>query len=248
MSIEIAVCAVPAGEYEIGDASLPISRPAHAVKLAAFHIARTTVTNAQFLAFIAADGYQTEAYWGEMGWRWQKNKQERAPAFMLDRQYNQPDQPVVGVCWYEAQAFANWLAHESGLLWRLPTEAEWESATRDAEGEAPRPRSYNTAERGYGAPWPVTQPGNRSWCGAEDLCGNVWEWTSSRWGRNWQTLDYRYPYHAGDGREDPTGSHARVIRGGSWFDSLREAHPANRGRYLPGSRGSNIGFRLVRGA
>lgn len=88
---------------------------------------------------------------------------------------------------------------------------------------------------------------NRSWCGAEDLCGNVWEWTSSRWGRNWQTLDYRYPYHAGDGREDPTGSHARVIRGGSWFDLLREAHPANRGRYLPGSRGSNIGFRLARG-
>ncbi len=248
MTLDIAVCAVPAGTYSIGDPSLPISRPVHSVRLTAFFIGQTTVTNAQFLAFIAADGYQTEAYWSEMGWRWQKSKQEHAPAYMLDKQYNQPDQPVVGVCWYEAQAFTSWLSQDSGLVWRLPTEAEWEAATRDEEGDAPRPRSYNTAERGLGAPWAVTQAGNRSWCGAQDLCGNVWEWTSTRWGRNWQTLDYHYPYHAGDGREDLSGSYARVIRGGSWFDGLREAHPANRGRYLPGSRGSNIGFRLARSA
>lgn len=94
----------------------------------------------------------------------------------------------------------------------------------------------------------MTKPSNISWCGASDLCGNVWEWCSTRWGRNWQTLEYEYPYKEGDGREFLDGSQARVMRGGSWFDPLTEVNPANRGRYLPGSRGSNIGFRLARSA
>jgi formylglycine-generating enzyme required for sulfatase activity len=170
------------------------------------------------------------------------------PAFVIAETVvtNAHDQPVVGVCWYEAVAFARWLARESGEKWRLPSEAEWEAAARGAEDEAPRPRLYNTVEMRMGQPWPVTTESNISWCGARDLCGNVWEWCNTRWGRNWQTLDYPYPYHAGDGREDLEGSHARVMRGGSWFDPLPEANPANRARYLPGSRGSNIGFRLAR--
>jgi formylglycine-generating enzyme required for sulfatase activity len=240
------VCEVPAGVYPMGDNSIAVSRPAHTVTLAAFAIARTEVTHEQFAGFIAAGGYRDESVWSEMGWRWQESKQDTQPAFWDDPQFNAPDQPVVGVAWYEADAFTRWLARESGLTWRLPSEAEWEAAARGEDGEAPRPRLYNTAERRLGYPWPVTAETNVSWCGARDLCGNVWEWCSTRWGKNWQTLEYRYPYNAGDGREDLSGSHARVIRGGSWYDPLTEANPANRGRYLPGSRGSNIGFRLAR--
>lgn len=244
--MKISICEIPAGLYPIGDNRLSISRPAHTVRLAAYALGKATVTNEQFLTFIAAGGYSDQRFWSEMGWKWQRSKEVGQPAFMQDGQFNAPDQPVVGVCWYEALAFANWLALDTGQAWRLPTEAEWEAAARDSEGDAPQPRNYNIAERGLGHPWSVTRGTSTSWCGALDMCGNVWEWCSTRWGRNWQTQEFFYPYHAGDGREELAGSDARIIRGGSWFDPLSEAVPANRGRYLPGSRGSNIGFRLAR--
>lgn len=242
----IPICEIAAGEYPIGSAHIGYSRPPHTVKLAAFAIGQTTVTNAQFAPFIEAGGYTTEAYWTEMGWRWQQGKQEREPAFWNDPAFNQPDQPVVGVSWYEAIAYTRWLSSITGQAWRLPSEVEWEAAARGVDDEPPRPRSYNTAERRLGHAWAVTEWGNKSWCGALDMTGNVWEWCNTRWGHNYQVMDYRYPYHGGDGREETEGSHARVIRGGSWFDPLTDADPANRARYLPGNRGSNIGFRLAR--
>lgn len=244
-------CAIPAGAYPIGNDALPDSRPRHIVNLSAFAIGETTVTNMHFAAFVAAGGYEKPHCWTENGWRWQSHKQIRFPAFWGDPNFNHPTQPVVGVCWYEAEAFACWLAAVSKIAWRLPTEAEWEAAARGPNGHAwpvgraPDPRLTNTAELGLGRPWEAADVGNVAWSGAHDLCGNVWEWCSSRWGHNWQTLEYPYPYRPDDGREDPEGSHARIIRGGSWFDPLSEANPANRGRYLPGSRASNIGFRLA---
>lgn len=240
------LCPIPTDDYPLGDDRLPECQPAHRVRLAAFSLARTTVTNAQFLAFIAAEGYQTAGWWGEMGWRWQKTRQETHPPFLRDPLFNAPDQPVVGVCWYEAAAYARWLAAAAGQPWRLPSEAEWEAAARGADDTPPEGRANTAAER-LGRPWPVTTAGNRAGCGALDLLGNVWEWTSSQWGHNWQTLDYSYPYRADDGREDLSGSAARVMRGGSWFDAPGQARAAVRGRYLPGSRGSNIGFRLALG-
>lgn len=244
--MDIEICEIPAGDYPIGDDALQTSRPEHTVSLKAFALAKTAVTNAQYAAFLAADDLKNPAYWTDMGQRWLQNKGSEQPAFWKDRRFNAPDQPIVGLSWYEALAFTKWLAGTTSLPWRLPTEAEWEAAARGPEGRAPLPRLYNTAERGLGYPWPVTKPSNVSWCGASDMCGNVWEWCSTRWGRNWQTMDYAYPYLEGDGREFLDGAFARAMRGGSWFDPLTEANPANRGRYLPGSRGSNIGFRLAR--
>ncbi len=245
---DIAVCMIPAGVYQIGHDLFPESRPVSMVQLAAFAFGQTAITNGQFAHFVHAGGYANPMYWSEMGWRWQKQKQENHPAFWDDNNLNHALQPVTGVNWYEADAFIRWLLLETGLPWRLPSEAEWEAAARDPHRPdwTPNPRQINSIERRLGRPWSALGMGGISWCGAYDLCGNVWEWTASRWGHNWQTLDYAYPYVADDGREEAAGSHARVIRGGSWFDSLDKAHPAHRGRYLPGSRGSNIGFRLAR--
>ncbi|MFO7323603.1 MAG: SUMF1/EgtB/PvdO family nonheme iron enzyme [Chloroflexota bacterium] len=243
---DIAVCRIPAGEYVIGDNAIGYSRPEHPVQIAAFAIGQTTVTNAQFLPFIEAGGYATQDLWSEMGWRWLRERTDERPAFLDDENFNAPDQPVVGVTWYEADAYTRWLARETGLAWRLPTEAEWEVAALGQDRIAPRPRNYNTVERRIGHPWPVTEAGNVSWCGAWDMCGNVWEWCSTRWGRNYESRDYLYPYTVEDGRENLSGSYARVIRGGSWYDPIEQANPANRARYLPGSRASNIGFRLAR--
>lgn len=245
-SSNIEIREIPAGDYPIGEDALLHSRPEHTVSLKAFALATTVVTNAQYAGFLAADGYNRQALWTDMGWRWRRGKGNERPTFWTDRRFNPPDQPVVGIAWYEALAFTVWLASATGLPWRLPTEAEWEAAARGPDGRAPMPRLYNTVERGLGHPWPVTKPSNESWCGVADMCGNVWEWCSTRWGRNWQTMEYAYPYNDGDGREFLGSSNARVMRGGSWFDPLTEANPANRGRYLPGSRGSNIGLRLAR--
>lgn len=244
---QFPVCHVAAGSYPIGDDRLDSSRPAHQVTLAGFAIGLTVVTNEQFALFMAAGGYQTERVWSTMGWRWQKNKQETQPAFEDDPRFNHALQPVVGVGWYEADAFARWLTLETGQQWRLPTEVEWEAAARGQAGEITLERAQvNSAERGLGRTWSALGNGQVAWCGAHDLCGNVWEWCSTRWGRNWQSLDYIYPYNSDDGREDLDGSYARVMRGGSWYDAFAQAQPANRGRYLPGSRASNIGFRLAR--
>lgn len=230
----------------MGDDSLPASHPAHSIHLEAFHLCRVAVTNLHFAPFVQNGGYEDESLWTEMGWRWQSGKRERAPAFWAEPRFKFPDQPVVGVCWYEAQAFAVWLARRSGIPWRLPSEAEWEAAARGPT-DLPLPEHVyiNSTEHGFGRPVPVTWQGNTAWCGALNLLGNVWEWTATRWGRSWQTLDYPYPYDPLDGREDLDGSHARVMRGGSWFDLITDSHPAARARYLPGSRGSNIGFRLA---
>lgn len=248
--LEIKTVSVSAGSYPIGvaDGTDSTNQPQHQVELTAFWISETVITNVQFLAFVEADGYGKSSYWTEMGWRWQQSKQVTAPAFWEDRRFNHDLQPVVGLCWYEAQAFVTWLAQHGEHQWRLPTEVEWEATARGNASLRWPPadtQRVNSAELGIRRTWAALGRGQRAWCGACDLCGNVWEWTASGWGRNWQTLDYRYPYLADDGREDLQGSMARVMRGGSWFDPLAAAHPAHRGRYLPGSRGSNIGFRIA---
>ena len=244
---EYPTCTVPAGRYPIGSDTGPAAaRPAHTVALGAFAIGRCAVTNAHFALFIAAGGYDDPRWWTEMGWRWRQGRGAARPGFWDDPAFNDPAQPVVGVCWYEADAFARWLAATTAQPWRLPTEAEWEAAARGSGDQpAPDPAHINSAEWRAGRPWPAAR-GAASWCGAVGLLGNVWEWCSTRWGHNWQTLDYPYPYDPDDGREALDGSHARVMRGGSWFDPASQALPSSRGRYLPGSRGSNIGFRLAR--
>lgn len=244
--IEIETCQIDAGIYPIGSTAFAVSQPVHQVTLSGFAIARTAMTNAQFLPFITAGGYTQQRYWTAMGWRWLNSKPVSEPAFWQDDRFNFPDQPVVGVTWYEAIAYANWLSEITGQVWRLPTEIEWEAAARGLN-DAPMPeiKHVNCVERGLGHSWSVSVERAVSPCGVLDMIGNVWEWTQSRWGHNWQTLEYNYPYEATNGREDLDGSHARVMRGGSYFDLYRDAHPANRGRFLPGSRASNIGFRLV---
>lgn len=228
------------GNYSIGNESFALSRPLHTVRIEAFAMMQGTVTNQQFADFVSAGGYRIDDTWSEMGLRWRKSRKTLIPAFWTDTNFNAPEQPVVGISWYEALAFANWLAIETGHPWRMPSEVEWEvAATSEGEGQ------IHSANSGLQRTIPAIGKGYQSSHGAWNLRGNIHEWCSTSWGRNWQSLDYPYPYVADDGREDLSGSYARVMRGGSWFDPLEETHPAKRARYLPGSRGSNIGFRLI---
>jgi formylglycine-generating enzyme required for sulfatase activity len=256
---------IPRGILVIGDNRLPDASPQHKIPMGAFAIGKYPVTNAEFAEFIAARGYATERYWTTMGWKWQQGRlgQDALPAFWREPRLNQARYPVVGVSWYEAVAFCNWLSEarhgvekETGkpIKYRLPSEAEWEYAARGANnarnfpwGEKFERGRANTAEAGFGGTTPVSHfPAGVSPFGVWDMAGNVFEWTLSKWGSNWQALQFVYPYRADDGREDIEGSGARVMRGGSWFNPYQEALCAYRARYLAGSRGSNIGFRVVR--
>ncbi|MEW6363702.1 MAG: SUMF1/EgtB/PvdO family nonheme iron enzyme [Acidobacteriota bacterium] len=169
------------------------------------------------------------------------------PAYWEDASYNNPRQPVVGICWYEARAYCNWLSEATGHRFRLPTEAEWEVAASGAEtrefayGGTFSSLKCNTLETHIGAPTPVgVFPDGATPQGCFDMTGNVYEWTSS--------CLKRYPYDANDGRERTTGSDRRIARGGSWAHDQEMARNTGRNAGYPSDHGLNadLGFRVVR--
>ncbi len=244
---------IPPGVLLMGDDRLSEASPRHRLQIGPFQIGKFPVTNDEFSAFVRDGGYSNQEYWTAMGWKALQARPQAAPAFWNDPRFNAPGQPVVGITWYEAAAFSRWLSRREHGSFRLPSEAEWEYAARGPEsdrnfpwGERFDPGRANTLEMGLGRTTPVDRfPAGASPFGVWDMSGNVFEWTLSRWGRNWQECEFGYPYRGDDGREELEGSGARVMRGGSWFNRSVEALCAFRSRYLAGSRGSNIGFRLV---
>ncbi len=176
---------------------------------------------------------------------WYPAKRQTHPEYWHDEAYNNPAQPVVGICWHEARAYCAWLSAQAGQTFRLPTEAEREAAARGkkgrlyAYGERFDPALCNTFESHIRRTTPTgVFPGGKTPEGYMDLCGNTWDWTSSTY--------KPYPYDSQDGREDPYGNgELRVVRGGSWFDLQFFARAACRFRTDPGSRDYYLGFRVV---
>jgi formylglycine-generating enzyme required for sulfatase activity len=178
----------------------------------------------------------------------------RQPQFWEDSRFNGLSRPVVGLTWFEAQAYCAWLSVQTGQVYELPTEAEWEAAAGGAEGRDYAyegefdPAKCNTFETHIRGTTPVgVFPQGRTPEGVHDLSGNVWEWTTTIWGKDFQSSEYGYPYDGGDGREDPEdGGSRRVVRGGSWDYALDDARAAYRFHDHPAGRGNSYGFRIVR--
>ncbi len=211
----------------------------------AFWLDLTPVTNASYARFVQEGGYATREYWTEAGWKWLQDNKKTGPENYGDT-FGAPDQPCVGVTWFESYAYCQWRGG------RLSTEAEWEWAARGLDS-----RIYpwgNDFVSDY-VIWDKTSDGKTapvgdgirtagaSWVGALDMSGNVWEWCNS--------LYKPYPYASADGRESNIdSSNIRSLRGGSWYDShtdyLRAAY-----RFWATPSGEDydlVGFRCIRSA
>jgi len=225
----------------------------HEVTLPAYAISRYPITNAEFARFIEDGGYAAREHWTEAGWKQKESEGWTQPRYWADEKWNDPSQPVVGVSWYEALAYCNWLAAKTGRPYRLPSEAEWEKAARGADGRRyPWGNAWDAArcnnrERGPGRTTPVGQyPAGDSPYGVSETVGQVWEWCSSKYGGTGTSPKYGYPYRADDGREDLEGDDTRILRGGSWYNGVALCRCAYRGRVDPWYWYYVGGFRCVR--
>ncbi|MEM7032026.1 MAG: SUMF1/EgtB/PvdO family nonheme iron enzyme [Chloroflexota bacterium] len=221
--------------------------PQHEIALPDYAISRYPTTHAEYKRFIDDEGYQSKDYWTAAGWQWREKENRTQPDFWDDEAYNDPAQPVVGVSWYEAVAYCNWLADKSGKPYRLPTEADWEKAARCSDGRRyPWGNTWdknqcNNQESGPGKPTPVGQyPDDDFPHQVSDMVGQVWEWCSSK--------DESYPYNPDDGRENLDGNDARIVRGGSWASSSPAARCrcGYRSRHYPRIGAHHGGFRCAR--
>lgn len=141
------------------------------------------VTNEQYKQFIDAKGYETQTYWTEEGWGWVQSSNRRQPSYWDHDELNQPDQPVVGVTWYEADAYCRW----SGKT--LPTEEQWENACGGTDkrtypwGNEPltpeEPAEKAASPETQPLPAVGSAPHTQSPDGVHDLAGSVLEWTST---------------------------------------------------------------------
>ena len=252
---------VPGGPFVLGvDAadepySLDNERPAHVVDVPPFRIGRVPVTNAEWQAFVADGGYRDQRWWSARGWAYRQEAALQAPQFWdgdgtrvrFGRVEDIPgDEPVQHVSYFEAEAYAAWAGG------RLPTEVEWEKACAwdPSAGRRRRfpwgakPPTAELANLGGDAlrPAPVgAYPDGASACGAEQMLGDVWEWTSSPL-RPWPGFTpmiyerYSQPFFDGD---------YRVLRGGSWAVAREILRPSFRNWDHPIRRQIFAGVRLA---
>ncbi|MEW1909153.1 ergothioneine biosynthesis protein EgtB [Kitasatospora sp. NPDC085895] len=256
---------VPAGPFTMGTDTEPWAldneRPAHRVDLPAYWLDTVPVTNAAYLAFVEDGGYREPRWWTPAGWEHRMQAGLTAPLFWsrdggqwLRRRFGTvepvpPDEPVLHVSWYEADAYARWAGR------RLPTEAEWEKAARfdPASGRSrrypwgdgpPAAEHANLGQR-HLQPAPAgSYPEGTAPCGARQLIGDVWEWTASDF------LPYPgfapWPYK--EYSEVFFGPEYKVLRGGSFAVAPVACRGTFRNWDYPVRRQIFAGFRTARSA
>lgn len=235
---------IPAGTFVMGE-----GRERHEVALPAYQIGKYPVTNAAFARFVEAGGYRDPSFWTEAGWR-DVGNERAAPRFWDNARFSKPSQPAIGLSWYECVAYCRWLSGQTGRLYRLPTEAEWEKAARGKDGptypwgdafDAARLNAREGSQKVYCSTPVGIYPGGASPFGLFDCAGNVWEWCATRWQKP-------YPYNAAEDEWDEhylEGRNLRALRGGSWNYEADVAKCAHRFRFEPFGWNDRGGFRLV---
>jgi formylglycine-generating enzyme required for sulfatase activity len=239
---------IAAGPFTMGsDNGEAYESPPHMLNLPAYEISQYPITNAQYFEYVKQAKVAVSSKSG-----WELARVGHAPP------QDKLSHPIVGISWDEAVAYCEWLKEQTGRKYRLPTEAEWEKAARGDQDT----RSYP-----WGNDWDSSRANNngadttsvdqypaQSLYECYDMAGNVWEWTSTMWGRERSTPDYAYPYPApdqSDGRDGPpiedlVYREYRICRGGSYKDKSERLKCSSRARFAADSQNARRGFRVVR--
>lgn len=202
-------------------------QPRHWVWLDRFGLAKFPVTNREYGQFLYAT-------------------QTPAPPFLAYPTFSEPQQPVVGVNWYDAVAYCRWLSDRTGGEFRLPTEAEWERAARGGrEGalypwgdEPPWEKPYAGFDSKTGGPAHVgiNEPND---FGLYDMSEGVHEWCSDYY-------DYHYyRYSPERNPQGPNSGERRTSRGGSWRHRIKFSRCAARSSLPPSFKYADYGFRVA---
>jgi len=232
---------VPAGTYRIGGGTHPNSQPEHDCRVEDYRIGAYPVTNFAYQEFATAAGRP---------WR-------SADATRCEF----ANAPAVDLTWHDAMDYCAWLTSEwrtagrigTREIVRLPTEPEWEAAARGSRGwhfpwgEEWAAGHANGEEAGLNEVCSVGLfPEGASPFGCMDMAGQVWEWTTTLWGKDMRLPSFAYPYR-NDGREDLDAGPAvrRVLRGGCFSSNRMKANGIYRGSLEPAGFWRGNGFRIV---
>ncbi len=226
-------------------------QPAHLVRLDGFWIDLTEVSNAQYRQCVEAGDCQIPN---------DCDPGEGKPIFG-DR--SKANHPVVCVDWYGAQDYCAWVGG------RLPTEAEWEYGARGRQDQFfPWGNAWGAAlevpltnlcdvrcpsqqrdagyDDGYARTAPVgSYPDGASWCGAQDMAGNVAEWVQDWYQWDYYRLSSSQNPTGPDPSVEPHGLAAKVRRGGGWDYPWYMIRVTDRSLDAPDARESELGFRCV---
>ncbi|MFK7908039.1 MAG: formylglycine-generating enzyme family protein [Chitinophagales bacterium] len=215
---------IPEGNFLMGsDNGAANERPIHQVWVDAFEIAKYPVTNKEYAVFLELTAYKTPPFWN-------------APKF------SHPDQPVVGINWYDANAYCKWLSDRLGRNFRLPTEAEREKAARGG---------LKASEYPWGNELPENHLGGRNaeldsigvevpnGFGLYNMSAGVHEWCSDFYDASYyEVSEYRNPKGAESG-------HRYSSRGGSWRHRIRFSRCAARSSVPADKQYNDFGFRCA---
>ncbi|WP_131736147.1 ergothioneine biosynthesis protein EgtB [Actinomadura roseirufa] len=255
---------IQAGPFHMGTSDDPWAydneRPVHLVDVPAYYIDAEPVTNAGYLAFMEAGGYDDPRWWDPAGWEWRTKSGKSAPAFWtreggrwLRRRFGRtepvpPGESVQHVCWYEADAYARWAGK------RLPTEAEWEKAARwDPVTEHSRRYPWgdvyeegraNLGQQTLHPSEAGSYASGASAYGVRRMLGDVWEWTSSDFHGYPGFRSFPYKEYS----EVFFGPEYKVLRGGSWATHPLAIRGSFRNWDYPIRRQIFSGFRCARSA
>ena len=208
-------------------------QPQHIVELSDYFIGKYPITNREYQIFVFNAKHNPP-----LGWNGDQYPAEKS------------GHPVVNISWDDANTYCKWLAEKTKKNYRLPTEAEWEKASRGENGLIYPwgvefdPRKANTSESNVGDSSEVGQfsPNGDSVYGCADMSGNVWEWCEDFFDEN------IYKTRINKISKDPLTplkSYSHVVRGGSFKDVQYYARCAYRDKSNPLYSQNDYGFRVA---
>lgn len=246
--------------YSRDDFAFDNEKPAHQVFVQDYALDRALVTNGEFAEFIRAGGYSDFRWWFSEAWECVHRESWQAPQYWelhddnwmirdfagLNRVDDRADEPVTHVSFYEAAAYAKWAGK------RLPTEAEWEMASRMRPeqtsqlgfpwgDDAPTVEHANLAENNLWGVAPVGSfPKGRTVHDCYQMIGDVWEWTTSDYvpypGFKAEFDEYNDKWFVGQ----------KVLRGGSYATPQFHLRSTYRNFFHPNERWMISGFRCAK--